>query len=98
MTRRRWYPKPNPPSGAELWAKLQEEIPEHLDLNLPEGTALESFNGKDAQIQALKRRVHLVEHQRDAALALIQRSANLYLRYYRWRHALLLWWRDVCRG
>lgn len=94
----RWYPKGKPPSGAELWRLLQEEIPSGQDqeyLTLTDGgkDAVGSLNYYERKCSALERELRAVRQQLVGAQELISRAANIYLRYYRWRHVLLTWLR-----
>ena len=81
---RRWYPRQKPPTGAELWKRLQEEIDLTNDTKPP--VHPDSILGMQYRLRDLQER-------HDSALELISRSANIYLRYFRMRHRVLLWWR-----
>ena len=94
---RRWYPESTPPSGAELWKLLQEEIdvPKSDNADWTDGgkSAVGSIDYNERKACALARENRELRQQLAAAHELISRSANIYLRYYRARHRVLLWWR-----
>lgn len=76
----------------ELWERLQAPI------DLTGDTHPESING-------LSYRLAVTERQRDAALELISRSANLWLRFSRFRYRVYRWrkqgtpiWAQIGRG
>lgn len=95
----RWYPRGKPPYGRELWRLLQEEVTveDQNYLALTDGgkDAVGSINYYERKCAALERELGAVRQQLVVAQELISRSANVYLRYFRWRHAVLLWWRRV---
>ena len=89
----RWYPKGKPPHGAELWRLLQEDVGVyHVDFTDGGKDMVGSFNCLERQLRSAQQENALLQRQLAAAHELISRSANVYLRYYRLRHKVLVWW------
>ena len=95
---RRWYPRGKPPHGRELWRLLQEEVetpPPLVDFTDSGRNQVGSFNYLEAKLAYLQRENGDLREALAAAHELISRSANVYLRYFRARHRVLVWWKSV---
>jgi hypothetical protein len=94
----RWYPRTHPPSGQELYARLQSDVelpPPDVDYTDGGRNAVGSFNYLERKVEHLQQQLDECRRQHAVALELITRSANLYLRYFRYRRRFLRWWASL---